>query len=67
MGGEVGGGGAFTPDASELISGRTEQMLMSQTRQFTKASDLEKSLNLISFGTKTSNPTNKRRLIYWQT
>lgn len=35
-----GGGGVFAPDASELISGRTEQMLLFLTRQLTKPSEL---------------------------
>lgn len=35
-----GGGGVFAPDASELISGRTEQMLLFLTHQLTKPSEL---------------------------
>ena len=46
VGDEVGGG-SFTPDASELISETADQMLWSQTRQFTKPSDHLPAFNII--------------------
>ncbi len=58
------GGGAFTPDASELISGRMEQMLLSQTHQFRKPLDFERVPAFNVLWQRTSNPPIERRLTY---